>query len=428
MKYLCVQNAGEADVKDMTLLGLSTSRGNQDRIGQFGTGFIQGVLTCIRHGVTPVVYVGSDRLTFHIEGDKDEVVFKFKGRKYRLNVCIGFGEIDWTDVKMGIREFISNAIDADSGWTDQTVTTSNGMRGQPGITRVFLPYAPFADYHRNLSRYFLHSIGKENQRILFKEKPCECRVFRKGVFVCEVQDSLSLFDYNFGDEMGVDECRNLSTYMAAHYARKAIRGTDDHRVIDMILDAVVDNMNYAEVSSADYARYHDWNKAWSERWSRHRGNLHVCSEVMLPYISRKTKDAVVIGSPEWLQILIKHLGAKDASIVLDPIERDGGEVLPASQEAESTVGKAWAAMERLKLTGGRTRPTVRMFRKLDENGSSIHGYYMDNCVYLREDNQSNLYVALHELAHHITGADDDTHDFTSFAFRVATAAIWGASA
>lgn len=421
MKYICVQNTGEADVKDMTLLGLSTSRGSSQQIGQFGTGFIQGVLVCLRNGITPVVYIGEQRIAFHIEGDKDEVVFRFNRKKYRLNVCIGFGEVDWKDPRMGLREFISNAIDAD-GWTPSMVQVTSAMKGKAGTTRIFVPHSPFADYVKNLGQFFLHVRGLEREHVISKDEPSVCRIYRKGVLVCELSRE-SLFDYNLGEDAEIDECRNMNEYTAMGSAMRALRKITDHDQIRNVFRAVLKPRPCFELEKVD-STWIAWSDAWGHVWQADYGETPVCPPAISEFLKRKQIHCLVAGSTGWHAAIVGSMGAVDGTKKLMRAERDGHEVLPASQAALCTVDRIWSKLERFAFTNGRNKPQVACFRSLmNEDGSDTHGLYSDGVVMLREDQDQNEYVALHECIHHITGADDETYAFSEACLRLAHAVM-----
>ena len=130
--YLKIENPGVAPKEAFTLLGASTSRGNDNGavIGKFGSGNKHGVATCLRHRLSPVVFAGNLKLEFGTKpvtvddglksADFERVVVKFGGKdtdgKSRsstedLGYVLEYGATDWTGVDLALREFVSNAID-----------------------------------------------------------------------------------------------------------------------------------------------------------------------------------------------------------------------------------------------------------------------------------------------------------------------------
>ncbi len=132
--FLCIQNPGVAPVEGFTLLGVSTTRdcGVEGAIGQFGSGNKHAINVLLRAGLKVFVYCGKTRLDFQTRDDEIDdglirkpvkrVVCKLGGTSTRtidLGWVLDFGAIDWTDLGMALREFVSNAI-------DRTVREENG--------------------------------------------------------------------------------------------------------------------------------------------------------------------------------------------------------------------------------------------------------------------------------------------------------------
>jgi hypothetical protein len=124
MSQLLIQNKGEAPVEAFTLLGASLSRSNDGLIGQFGSGAKLAITTLLRLGRKVTVYCGLTRMEFKTktitindgieEQQKRQVYVQFGGtskKKLDLGWVLDFGAIDWKDVDMAYREFVSNAID-----------------------------------------------------------------------------------------------------------------------------------------------------------------------------------------------------------------------------------------------------------------------------------------------------------------------------
>lgn len=215
--YLCIKNVGVCDYRLFTLLGASTARGEESKIGQFGSGAKHGALVLLRQGITPVVMLGKDELTYYtvdieLQGKpQKQLGVSFRGEKALQSMVLDFGAMDWQNPHMALREYISNAIDA-GGWE---VTLQDTVEGVDGETRVYVPLnADILEYYNNLSRYFLHVAGLEECREISNITSEKCRVYRKGVLVGELRQP-SVFHYNLPD-VPLDESRNIKTYEAAY--------------------------------------------------------------------------------------------------------------------------------------------------------------------------------------------------------------------
>ena len=150
--FLLVQNPGVAPVEGFTLLGVSTTRdcGVEGAIGQFGSGNKHAINVLLRAGLKVIVYCGKTRLDFQTRDDEIDdglirkpvkrVMCKLGGTSTRtidLGWVLDFGAIDWTDLGMALREFISNAI-------DRTLREENG-EFIPAMLDGRLAVAPVCD-------------------------------------------------------------------------------------------------------------------------------------------------------------------------------------------------------------------------------------------------------------------------------------------
>ncbi len=160
----------------LRMLGASGSRGDESKIGQFGSGVPNSLALFARHGILNGVKVclSEDVYTFNLkahavkDGNYRNVVLeeicikKQNGGTCNLNISTEFGGIDWTDLTMGVREFVSNAYDGNHdsfGSYDGVrieIVEDNQARKKTGTVRVFIPLTPaIQEYYDNLSKYFL---------------------------------------------------------------------------------------------------------------------------------------------------------------------------------------------------------------------------------------------------------------------------------
>jgi len=183
--FLCIQNPGVAPVEGFTLLGVSTTRdcGVEGTIGQFGSGNKHAINVLLRAGLKVIVYCGKTRLDFQTRDEEVDdgivrkpikrVVCKLGGTSTRtidLGWVLDFGAIDWTDLGMALREFISNAV-------DRTIREENGAfipamldgrlavapvcdekaKAKDGYTRVYVEINDGVQrYYDELPKRFLH--------------------------------------------------------------------------------------------------------------------------------------------------------------------------------------------------------------------------------------------------------------------------------
>jgi Zn-dependent peptidase ImmA (M78 family) len=95
-------------------------------------------------------------------------------------------------------------------------------------------------------------------------------------------------------------------------------------------------------------------------------------------------------------------------------------LLPATDKAIATLDTVWQWISDFNMLDGSEKPKLQCFSKNMEAQSTIRGYYEEGTVFINVDEDNNRYVMMHELAHHITGAQDGSYDFSEFGFTLAT--------
>ena len=274
--FLMIQNPGVAPHEAFTVLGLSTTRSAYSErvrdddndldllIGTFGSGSKLSINLLLRNSLSPVVFCGKQRLEFYVKPESvddglqqrnyGQVRVKRSGktvdgvsinRDEKLGFALEYGVQDWDDLSMGLREFVSNAIDRTireegkflpaihDGRLQIEIVSDNQVRAKDGYTRIFVPFNDLVQkFYMELPKRFLHFSEPHSirQNILTKRdrnfgSVKNAVIYRKGVFVREVQSSAhtSLFDYNFSDELKIDEARNVDDWRVAEAAAVAMR-------------------------------------------------------------------------------------------------------------------------------------------------------------------------------------------------------------
>lgn len=283
-------------------------------IGQFGSGAKHAIALLLRIGIHPIIYCGKTKLTFTTEprvvngreylqsvcniAGQIEVNGKTKSvnKTERMGFVLDFGSLEWTSTYMALREFISNALDASLAnaldnpannvlpHTDVAVyeTCASAMRADAEKTQVFIPVvgSDLQEFVKKLPEYFLHfgkplpyasgrmrdsglyckpNVGDNfeeyAQRILKvvndnpqAKKP---KIYRKGVFVGNaLTDTVSLFHYNFGTDLVIDESRNIRDYEAKACAAKSVYGYNVSQFKELIKSAIKGNSKWEHTFSS----------------------------------------------------------------------------------------------------------------------------------------------------------------------------------
>ncbi len=470
--HLLIQNPGVAPVEGFTLLGVSTTRGCgvEGAIGQFGSGNKHAINVLLRAGLKVVAYCGKTRLDFQTRDDEIDdglvrkpvkrVVCKMGGTSTRtidLGWVLDFGAIDWTDLGMALREFVSNAIDRtvreengefipalQDGRLAVTPVSEEKVKAKDGYTRVYVELSPTVQrYIDELPKRFLHFSDRPEQvRQSFLPKGDRnlngtrtAVIYRAGVFVREVEETKdeSVYDYNFkASELQIDECRNSSDYAIKAAVAKLYHKASAAELVP-VFKALVDQKPAFEAVLDSYYILPSWEtpkeeqqKNWQQAWQAVASDAVLCgpSATIAEFVERKGHVARPVFASGFVDAAARF-GIKTVVEGLTANEQKSREKLPATPAAEAAVDTVWGWLTTYKLTNGTERPLVGCFRDAMNAGSRTMGFCDETGVYIADDqasgegvNKAVLKTALEECLHWITKAGDNSRDLQDFAFRM----------
>ena len=364
--------------------------------------------------------------------------------------CLDFGAIDWTNLAMALREFVSNAIDRtirEKGDFvpaildgDLQVSIVEESRARDGYTRVYVQVNDDVQrYYGELPRRFLHFSSDSSQvkkSILPKTNRNingqTAMIYREGVLVREVGEckKRSLFDYNFrASELQIDESRNSSEYDVKAACSRCMAGADSN-LLASIFKSLLDGEETFEAELDPYYICPSWRvpkseekQAWQQAWQVTAGDAVLVRDIgQSDFIRRKGRPAAIIRSPGWTEVA-ERFELPTAARLLSENEQKGREILPATEYAQHSVDMVWGWLEGLNLTNGTTKPPVGCYRDIMNAGTRLLGFCDNTGVYLADDYASAMSktlvkTALEEVVHWITGATDNSRDFQDFLLRM----------
>ena len=490
--YLKIENPGVCPIEGFTLLGATSKRGatNPNLIGQFGSGNKHAAAVLLRSALPPIVFCSNHKLEFGtkqgtmkaLEGDTmySRMVVKHGGKEEDgtsvtftedLSQTDQYGIMDWTDIGMALREFVSNAIDATITYNSLNlvetlypwdgvkveVVEDNQVRAKKGYTRVFIPmkliHGTDEDVIRfvaNLGKWFLHfsepdliyRVNTKPNPILEKrnrnfEDNNTAVIYRRGVRVREISswNPASLFDYNLPD-LRVDESRNVDDYACSAACAKAMVNADVGS-LTKLLSSFVGSTPYWEhtFSQYDMRVYNETEenaKAKEKRWETALENLGANAVLVqdgsasTPTLERKGYNPIKVS--EGILRVAETMKVRTPSKVLTDDDLIGRQVVPANEAAVSAVDWAWGKIIRAGMTKGKEKPPVHCFRGIMDGMVVTEGFYREGAVYLNENICSGAgvtlrQVAIEELAHYITGSTDNSRDFQQWALEFGVRSI-----
>lgn len=479
-KFLRIQNPGVAPLEGYTILGVSTTRnsGRAGTIGQFGSGSKHAVGLLLRNNINPVVFLGKLRLDFDVEHKTvddglsqtqyGQVRVKLSGqhegkmikRTENLGFSLDFGSYDWNNVNMAMREFVSNAIDRtireEGGFQSASkdgrlsVELEDSVRAKDGYTRIFVPATPeVLSFFSELGWRFLH-FGEPhflNQKLLPKRRrginpfsnnneTDTATIYKNGVFVRKVRSLYpSLFDYNFTEELSLDECRNVNDSTVTEAVGGLIKNAEPAE-IKQVLQASLDRNVVWEIKEvpqsyiSPYWEGEERRKKISAKWQEaYRMVAADCVAVpdnnphIADYVEKKGHNTAVFDAD--LVRTLHAFGILTAEKVLSSLEKSGYEECPVPFAAFQASQKLWKILHELGMTNNREFPVQKCFVKNMDGGSLVKGKYENNTVYTNKliadggITTDLLTTLIEEHAHHITMSGDMSRDLQDFAFTFA---------
>lgn len=197
-RAIVISSKGEMDVAAITLMGLSTKRDDDSKIGMFGTGLKYSLAKLLRDRIEFRIYNGVSELSVTTRSGS------MRGQAYEQILVDGETTSITTD--MGpqwetwwiVRELLSNARDEEE--SSFTVEEWDAVRFRPGYTTIVLDYLPFESVWLNREKYFvterLPKWENSRLRVYARAHDSGTRLYKNGVLIFEDQLAADAFDYD----------------------------------------------------------------------------------------------------------------------------------------------------------------------------------------------------------------------------------------
>jgi hypothetical protein len=450
MQYLKIENIGVCPSECFTMLGISTSRysKNSDVIGQFGSGIKKSISLFIRKGLPPFIFSDLTRLEFFAK-DLDindgisshrfnQVCCKFSGklpdgksvnRTEELSWTTQDGELDWNDLTMAAREFVSNAIDRTIKETGSSkgviveVVEENQVRAKSGTTRIFIPFVgDIVVFFNTIKNRFLHFSSGINNSTLekaarnIKLTNGQAVIYRKGVYVRELKGKPSCFDYNFGTELHIDESRNCTDYSVQDAMVQALQKCNKVKLLEALPNVYEAGLSSESLKFYCYEK-EEWKKAWNSLYTPY----HVLSCGILDELILQKKMIPVRPGDNWYNFL-SWCGVVCDKSVLNNDEVEGREIVENTDAVNKAFYKVWHFFSTNSYNMGRDKPEVKVFRQI-QPGNKTLGFYKNGIIYIHKDiaggdNINLTQTMLEEVTHHVTQASDMSRELQEFTFKI----------
>jgi len=234
MRFIKIKNNGLIEPEALHLVGASTKRGDNSKIGQFGSGNKYAMAYLLRNNYQLVVYSGLEEIKLETKVSKfrehDFEVVHINGQKTSITTQMGK---DW-QFWQALREIVCNAMD-EGGYSMDFVSNIEPVEGE---THFYIRSDhQVVEFMTNFDNYF--ATNKDivfecaDGRIMKKSGDKVC-VYRKGIR-CYETEANSMYDYDF-NSIAIGENRLVQyTSEVREKIWDLIFQCDDAEVIKQIL-------------------------------------------------------------------------------------------------------------------------------------------------------------------------------------------------
>lgn len=323
-------------------------------------------------------------------------------------------------------------------WQNVTieVVNENQVRAKSGFTRVFVPLNnDVLNFFNNLGKWFLHfsepeMLGKlilpKSNRNLGDRKSAV--IYRRGVRVREFEssDTPSLFDYNL-EHLELDESRKVDDWRVQAEAGRAVSRADSGTLARLM-------QSFLQGETVWEHQFNEWALApstydaseaiaarkvqWSDAFQAVVGTDAVVATKNGGEMAKR-KGYKVLEAPEAFVKAAEKWGIRTPDKVLTNDDKEGRTLSEATPDVLAAIDWIWDIAGRHNMLNGKEKPKASCYTKIMDGGSQSLGFYRDNTVFVNTDiaggrSQQLLVTVTEEVAHHVTGATDNSRDFQDY--------------
>ena len=266
-QFIKIESTGLIDPKAFSLIGASTKRNDNTKIGFFGSGLKYSIAYLLRERVDFKVFSEYTEIKFEVQKtefrEQEFEVIYVDGKETSMTTQMG---IDWKAWFI-IREIYCNAIDEG----DSKITTTTECLPVENKTVFYIEINEnFKEIIENWDLYFslnrkgcLYSDDKGNK--IFPAIAAKRIVYRKGIQCCDNYGEHTLFSYDFQD-VQINESRVIaSEYQYTVLLSEYWRQMEDGKLISMLVSRICDAYDGRMVYEYDlYWNYENYHPMWVE--------------------------------------------------------------------------------------------------------------------------------------------------------------------
>jgi hypothetical protein len=417
MNYLLIENRGEADLIALTLMGASSKRDADDKIGVFGTGFKNAISILLRNNIGIELFFGQKRISCKTrpvvfrEKTFNQIIFVVEGREIETGFTTDMG-LRW-QTEGALREIISNALDEEGGILSEWDTEPSGASGR---TRAFVEMTDAVmKIYGNCGKHFLRLrdtkavFDFEGGKLWPKYDSEGTRIYRRGVLVFE-SPRASVFDYEFND-IDITEERKSSdwdvNYKFGHSVDLFPRDAKAKIIHALSRDGFEAHCDYIGGLASG-----DWKELFKDQVAANSNLLDSAVGIYLP------KNCIRV-TEKWENAL-GATGVTTSSAYLSRVHKAGG--IPVAPTEIEEKGILWAIEFVQKFGYVVDRDKIEVFI-CPKNGYRMGEFDKEsgkiliarNCI--AKGRHYLVSTLIEEIFHRDSGFGDQTREFQTFTFE-----------
>lgn len=419
-QYLEIKSSGEIDIQAFTLIGASTKKGDNSKIGMYGSGNKYSIATLLNQNIDFKVFSGEDEIVFTTKNqtfrDQDFKVILVNGVETSLTTTMGGN--DWKNAFAPIREIYSNALDEDS---DATLTKSSQFIAEKGYTKFYIELTEDVEhFYKNIHLYFCNT----NPKVLYSSMngsmfpntdDNNTRVFRKGILSHFDTKNKALLHYNL-DNIEINESRVVKYIWQIDYKLAILwkSCTNEELISTLLLRLNGSNNGFLEHKI-------EWSESevFSENWySVCSGKKFAPVEYLEMFSQEELRNTYQLPM-KFLKPLKEQF--PDLQVLGMTSKTDANFVI--TKPNQILIDKVIDAMSKLNSTRYTHRFDNPQIEYVKFFNQGTLGLADDNKIYLstKLDSYSVDEIAkiiIEENEHNITGFEDETRSFQNHLFNI----------
>jgi len=416
--FIRIRNrAEEVDRLYLEKLGLSTSRDNDDAIGQFGSGSKYAPIFALRNGWRWISCGQDSRGPYQMEYVSkdvygvDSIFFDYgNGDMKESSYTTHAGVLTWEQPFQIFREAFANCLDGGYD-SDIAISLVDDIEWEPGFFDVYMTAADeLVEIVSNMDRYF--SVDRvpvwENFDGTIKVyEPLEfgeTRIYSKGVLVGTYDES-STFDYEFS-KLELNEERTIKNEYDLHTAIQNIFNVSSYEIARRYVDdMLLERFEFSGPSYQYYSGCQALKEAFTDKFGEKAIPITQDGISIKPTLDFKGYLGVVVNNSN----IVKTLNNSDIKSIKDALG-DGWEfniLDDYSDHWRQNLGKAREILE----ARGRDLVDFEVFSPTPMQESTLGIALMnENRALISTRSLESVSDALATMLHEQDHLDTDLHD------------------